>query len=76
MSSSTPSYSPSESPFLNQVRQRIRLKHMSRRTEKSYIYYILDYIYFHNKRHPQDMGVEEIRAYLSHLATDKKSLLK
>jgi hypothetical protein len=45
---------------------------MSRRTEKSYIYYILDYIYFHNKRHPQDMGVEEIRAYLSHLATDKK----
>ena len=72
MSSSTPSYSPSESPFLNQVRQRIRLKHMSRRTEKSYIYYILDYIYFHNKRHPQDMGVEEIRAYLSHLATDKK----
>jgi integrase len=45
---------------------------MSRRTEKSYIYYILDYIYFHNKHHPQDMGVEEIRAYLSHLATDKK----
>jgi hypothetical protein len=34
---------------------------MSRKTEKSYIYYILDYIYFHNKRHPQDMGVEEIR---------------
>jgi integron integrase len=45
---------------------------MSRRTEKSYLYYILDYIYFHNKRHPQDMGVEEIRSYLSHLATDKK----
>lgn len=45
---------------------------MSRRTEKSYLYYILDYIYFHNKRHPQDMGVEEIRDYLSHLATDKK----
>ncbi len=45
---------------------------MIRRTEKSYIYYILDYIYCHNKRHPQDMGVEEIRAYLSHLATDKK----
>ena len=45
---------------------------MSRRTEKSYIYYILDYIYFHNKKHPEDMGVEEIRTYLSHLATDKK----
>lgn len=69
---STPFYSPSESPFLNQVRRTIRLKHMSRRTEKSYLCYILKYVYFHNKRHPQDMGVEEIRSYLSHLATDKK----
>jgi hypothetical protein len=68
----TNSYSPSESPLINQVRQTIRLKHMSRKTEKSYIYYILDYIYFHNKRHPQEMGVEEIRNYLSHLATDKR----
>ena len=58
--------------FSNQVRRTIRLKHMSRRTEKSYIHYILDYIYFHNKKHPEDMGVEEIRTYLSHLATDKK----
>ena len=45
---------------------------MSRRTEKSYIHYILDYIYFHKKKDPEDMGVEEIRTYLSHLATDKK----
>ena len=41
---STSSYSPSESPFLQQVRRTPRLKHMSRRTEKSYFYYILDYI--------------------------------
>ena len=41
---STPSYSPSESPFVQQVRRTLRLKHMSRRTEKSYLYYILDYI--------------------------------
>ena len=68
----TNSYSPSESPLINQVRQTIRLRHMSRKTEKSYTYYILDYIYFHNKRHPQEMGVEEIRNYLSHLATDKR----
>jgi len=39
---STPSYSPSESPFLDRVRRTIRLNHLSRRTEKSYIYYILD----------------------------------
>ncbi|PSB31214.1 hypothetical protein C7B69_08015 [filamentous cyanobacterium Phorm 46] len=69
---STPSYSPSESPFLQQVRRTLRLKHMSRRTEKSYLYYILDYIYFHNKRHPQDMEFEEIVAYLSYLTTDRK----
>jgi integron integrase len=64
-------YKPSDSPLLNQVRQILRLKHMSRSTEKSYLYYILDYIYFHNKRHPQEMGVDEIRTYLSHLATHK-----
>ena len=69
---STPSYSPSESPFLDRVHRTLRLKHMSRRTEKSYLYYILDYIYFHNKRHPQDRGVEEIRADLSYLATERK----
>jgi integron integrase len=48
----------------------LRLKHMSRRTEASYLYYIIDYIRFHGKRHPQEMGVREIRAYLSHLAVD------
>ena len=62
-------YSPKTSPFLNEVRNVLRLKHMSRRTETSYVYYILDFIRFHGKRHPNEMGVEEIRAYLSHLAT-------
>ena len=71
MSDITNFYKPSNSPFLGQVRQVPRLRHMSRSTEKSYLYYVLDYIYFHNKRHPQEMGVDEIRAYLSHLATHK-----
>jgi integron integrase len=71
MSDITNFYKPSDSPFLGQVRQVLRLKHMSRSTEKSYLHYILDYIYFHNKRHPQEMGVNEIRTYLSHLATHK-----
>ncbi len=68
---SNPSYSLSNSPFLNQVRRTIQLKHMSRSTEKSYLYYIVDYIRFHNKQHPQDLGVEEIRSYLSYLATNR-----
>jgi integron integrase len=49
----------------------MRFKHMSLSTEKSYIYYIKDYILFHRKRHPKDLGVDEVRAYLTHLAVDK-----
>ena len=71
MSEVTNFYKPSESPFLDQVRQTMRFKHMSRSTEKSYLYYISDYIYFHNNRHPQELGVDEIRAYLAHLAVYK-----
>ena len=66
-----PSYSPKSSTFLNEVRRAMRLKHMSHRMEPSYLYYILWFIRFPGKRHPHEMGVEEIRAYLSHLATDK-----
>jgi len=54
--------------LLDQVRQAIRLKHFSLKTEKSYVYYIRDFILFHGKRHPKDMGADEIRAYLAHLA--------
>jgi integron integrase len=49
----------------------MRLKHMSRRTEASYLHYIVDFIRFYSKQHPREMGVGEIRAYLSHLAMDK-----
>lgn len=60
---------PSQPPrLLDQVRQAIRLKHYSLKTEKSYVYYIRDFILFHNKRHPKEMGADEIRTYLTHLA--------
>lgn len=64
-------YSPKTSPFMAEVRQVIRLKHLSPSTEKSYAYYILDYIRFHGKKHPRELGVAEIRGYLTHLAVDK-----
>lgn len=51
----TLTYTTKTSPFLNQVRQVLRLKHMSRRTEASYLYYIIDFIRFHGKRHPQEL---------------------
>ena len=62
---------PSQSPrLLDQVRQVARLKHLSIHTENSYTHYIRQYILFHGKRHPREMGISEIRAYLSHLAVE------
>lgn len=58
--------------LLDQVRQSARLRHFSRKPEKSYIYYIRSFILFHQKCHPREMGVDEIHAYLSHLAIDKQ----
>ena len=57
--------------LMDQVRQAIRLRHYSLRTEEAYTQWIRRYIYFHNKRHPADMAEPEITAFLSHLATDK-----
>jgi integron integrase len=54
--------------LLDQVRDAIRLKHYSDCTGKSYVRWIRRYILFHNKRHPKDMGVPEIEAFLTHLA--------
>jgi site-specific recombinase XerD len=57
--------------LLDQVKSVARLKHLSISTEKSYLYYIRDFILFHNKRHPKEMGIQEIRAYLSYLAVKR-----
>ncbi len=60
----------SKSPFLEQVRELIRVKHLSYRTEETYLGWIRRFILFHEKRHPQEMGAEEIRAFLTHLAVE------
>jgi hypothetical protein len=49
----------------------MHLKHMSRRTEAYQPSCILRFIRFHGKRQPHAMGIEEIRAYWSYLASDK-----
>jgi Phage integrase, N-terminal SAM-like domain len=46
--------------LLDRVRQAIRLKHYSYRTEQTYVSWIKRYILFHNKQHPKNMGVEEV----------------
>jgi integron integrase len=58
--------------LLDQVRDVIRLKHYSYRTEQSYVNWIRRYILFHDKQHPKDMGVPEIEAFLTHLAVSEK----
>jgi integron integrase len=58
--------------LIEQVRDAIRLKHYSYQTEKTYVYWIKRYIFFHNKRHPKDMGGKEIEAFLTDLAVNQK----
>ncbi len=57
--------------LLDRVRERIRVKHYARSTEKTYLYWIRWYIHFHGLRHPQDMGAAEVEVFLSHLATQR-----
>lgn len=54
--------------LLDLVRSTLQLKHASRNTLDAYTYWIRRYIFFHNKRHPSEMGEQEIRMFLSHLA--------
>lgn len=57
--------------LLDQVRQQLRTRHYSFRTEKSYIGWIRRFILFHGKRHPKEMGGPEIEAFLTHLAVNR-----
>ena len=57
--------------LLEQVVDRLRVKHYSLRTEKSYVDWIKRFIWFHGKRHPKEMGAPEVEAFLSHLAVER-----
>jgi integron integrase len=58
--------------FLDQVRNKLRVKHYSIRTEQAYTDWIKRYILFHGKRHPNQMGVQDVEAFLTHLAVAGK----
>ena len=64
------SASPNKSKLLDQVRNAIRLKHYSIRTEQSYTDWIRRFILFHAKRHPLEMAEAEVTEFLTHLARD------
>jgi len=56
--------------LLDRVRRHLRLLHYSIRTEEAYLSHIKRFILYHKKRYPTEMGAEEIRLYLSHLANE------
>lgn len=58
--------------LLDQVRAKCRFKHFSMSTEKAYLQWIKRYIYYHNKKHPKEMGVIEVEAFLTDLAVRGK----
>ena len=58
--------------LLEEVRSRIRARHLSFRTEKTYLQWIRRFIRFHGRRHPRAMGAPEVEAFLTSLAVDRK----
>lgn len=55
--------------LLDQLRDKLRVKHYSIRTETQYLQWVKRFILYHGKRHPREMGAEEVEAFLTHLAT-------
>ncbi|MFC3669567.1 integron integrase [Uliginosibacterium paludis] len=66
------SVDPGAAPkLLDQLRDRLRLKHYSIRTEQAYLHWVKRFILFHGKRHPAEMGKDEVEAFLTALAVDR-----
>ena len=57
--------------MLEQVRELIRIRHYSIRTEQAYLQWIRRFILFHGKRHPIEMGARELTEFLSDLAIER-----
>lgn len=62
--------SSSSPKLLDQLRDRIRVKHYSIRTETQYVQWVRRYILFHGKQHPRELGPPAVEAFLTHLAVD------
>lgn len=62
----------SMSILLDNVRNVLRVRHYSYQTEKTYIHWIKNYIFFHKITHPKDLGAAEVEAFLTHLAVERR----
>lgn len=57
--------------LMDRLRAFMRARHMAYRTEKTYCTWILDFIRYHKRKHPEQMGTDEVNAWLSHLANNR-----
>jgi len=65
----TPVQLPLQQPkLIPRLREALRVRHYSLKTEKAYIHWVRRFIFYHNVRHPKDMGAKEVTAFLSYLA--------
>lgn len=71
MDNATIGETPSSPKLLDQVRNAIRIRHYSLRTEESYVYWIRWFVRFSGLRHPRDMGARDVTASLTHLAVER-----
>ncbi|MGI9518048.1 MAG: site-specific integrase [Pirellulaceae bacterium] len=65
------------SRLLDQVTNCMRLRHMSKRTEKAYLNWIVDFLQFHKQLagdwlHPKDLGDDDVNQYVTYLAVERK----
>lgn len=66
------SFSPQPPKLLHRMRDHLRTRHYSIRTETAYLDWVRRFILFHDKRHPAEMGAAEVAAFLTHLAVDRQ----
>ena len=67
-----PSDTPHQPRLLERMRLHLRTRHYSIRTEQAYLDWARRFILFHGKRHPREMGAEQVEAFLSHLAVERQ----
>ena len=58
--------------LLDRLRDRIRLKHYSIRTEKAYLVWNRRFVLFHNKQHPRNLGTKEVEQFLTYLVVNAR----
>ncbi len=65
-----------KSPFLNYIRDFMRARHYSERTIDAYLSWIFQYIVYHDKKHPKEMGTAEVEDFLSYLITSRNLAMR